>query len=143
MKNLYRTFLIIILINLMLIVANAQKLGGEWKLIEAKQNGKNVSFGSEIRTNLIFGEENRISGNGGCNRYSSAYKLTGKNRIKFEPIISTRMACLEGDFMNQEATFFEDMKKVEKYQIKGNFLILSDAPKQNVLRFTRVVKQKQ
>jgi heat shock protein HslJ len=126
----------------MLIAAHAQKPNGEWKLIEVKQNGKNVVFEREIRTSLIFGEQNRISGTGGCNRYSSVYKLSDKNRIKFEPIISTKMACLEDDFMRQENVFFDVMQKVERYRIKGNYLVFTDASKQNVLRFARVDKQR-
>ena len=143
MKNLYRFLFIVVLLNSLLITAQAQSLSGEWKLVAAKQNGKNVSFGREIRTNLIFGAENRISGNGGCNRYSTTYKLTGKNRLKFEPIIATKMACLENDFMRQETVFFGVMEKVKEYKIKGNYLIFSDGEKRNVLRFARVGKQKQ
>jgi heat shock protein HslJ len=126
----------------MLSAAGAQTPGGEWKLIEARQNGKNVSFGREIKATLIFGAENRISGSGGCNRYSSRYKTAGRNRISFAPIISTRMACLENDFMRQETTFFALMEKIEKYRIKGNYLTFSDAAKKNVLRFARTDKQK-
>ena len=140
MKNLYRDFLIIILINSVFIVARAQNLSGKWKLIEAKQNGKAVDLGREIKTNLIFGDENRISGNGGCNRYSSTYKLESKNEIKFAPVISTRMACLENNLMSLEQTFFEVLGKTEKYQVKGKYLIFSDKAKKNVLRFVKVEK---
>jgi heat shock protein HslJ len=142
MKNLYRTFLIIILVNAMLVAASAQSLGGEWKLVEARQEGAKISLGSEIRTNLIFGAENRMSGSAGCNRYSTTYKTAGKNQISFEPIISTKMACVNDDFMKQENTFFGVMEKVEKYQTKGKYLIFSDESKQNVLRFERAAKQK-
>ena len=142
MKKLHRTFLIILLIDSVVIIANGQKLEGEWKLVQAKQNGKNISLGRNIRTNLIFGEGNRMSGNAGCNHYSTTYTLRSKNEIKFEPIISTRMACLDNNFMKQESTFFGIIEKVGKYQIKGNYLIFFDTSKQNVLRFTRVFKQK-
>jgi copper homeostasis protein (lipoprotein) len=142
MKNLYRSFSAIILFSLMFISVSAQKLVGEWKLVEAKQNGKKVSLGREIKTNLVLGEENRMSGNAGCNRYSTAYTLKSKNRIKFQPIISTKMACLDNDFTKQESTFFSVIEKGEKYKIKGNYLIFSDVAEQNILRFARVYKQK-
>jgi heat shock protein HslJ len=89
----------------------------------------------------MFGEENRLSGNAGCNRYSTRYALENKNQIKFQPIVSTRMACLDNDFMKQEHTFFEVMEKVRKYKIQGNQLIFMDTKGQNTLRFARLSKQ--
>ncbi len=142
MKKLYRIILAIILVSLMSVASVAQKLEGEWKLVEAKENGRKVSLGREIRTNLIFSDENRLSGNAGCNRYSTAYMRESKKRIKFEPIISTRMACLDNNFMKQESTFLGVMENVVKYKIKGNYLIFSDAAERNELRFARVLKQR-
>ena len=105
MKSLYKIFIVSIFIGLMFIGANAQNLDGEWKLVKAKMDGEKVVYQSEIKTNLVFGEENRMSGNSGCNRYSTTYTLKGKNGIEFEPIISTKMACMEGDLMKQENSF--------------------------------------
>ena len=51
------------------------------------------------------------------------------------------MACLEGDLMKQENTFFDVISKTGKYKIRGNYLILFDESKQNVLKFARVEKQ--
>ena len=138
MRNLYRIFSVIILLNFMFITASAQKLPGEWKLVEARQNGVKVPLGREIKTNLIFGDKNRLTGNAGCNRYSTVYRLENKSRIKFQPIVSTRMACVDDNFMKQENTFFSVMEKIEKYKIKGNQLIFFDSNERNVLRFARV-----
>lgn len=143
MKNLHRVFVIIIFVSSMFIVANAQKLSGGWTLAEAKQNGEAVSLWSENPTNLIFGGKNLISGNGGCNHYSGDYKISGKNFIKFGRVISTMMACRKNDVMNQERAFFDVMRKIERFERKGNNLIFFDAAKRNVLRFTRGAKQKQ
>lgn len=141
MRNLYRIFSAIVLLNLMFIVASAQKPAGEWKLVEAKQNGKRISLGREIRTSLTFGAENRMSGNAGCNRYSTVYALGKGNRIIFQPIISTKMACGDNNFMKQEGTFFDVMEKIRNYKIKGDYLMFSDANGRNTLRFVRVSKQ--
>jgi heat shock protein HslJ len=140
MKILSRILPAIILWVLMLTSLQAQTLAGEWKLVEARQNGRRVSFSGEIRTTLKFGEENRIGGNAGCNRYSSTYTLGGRNRIKLGPAISTKMACLDQDFMKQERTFFGVLEKIGKFRIKENHLILSDAAQKNVLRFARASK---
>lgn len=124
----------------MITCANAQTLDGNWKLVEARTGGEKVVFKEKIKTNLSFGEENRMFGNSGCNRYSTVYNLTGKRRIDFEPVISTKMACF-GEAMKQENIFFGVIEKVEKYKIKGNYLIFFDKSRQNVLRFTRFAEQ--
>jgi len=142
MKLFYRAFMAILFVNLIFVgAANAQKLKGEWKLVQAKQDGKAVVFKDEIKTTAVFGKENRMSGNAGCNRYSTTYTLENTKKIRFEPIISTKMACLDDDFMKQESTFFSVMEKVEKYKIKGNHLTFFDDSKQNVLKFARVYKR--
>lgn len=135
MKNLYQIFTAVIFIGLMIISANSQTLKGNWKLVEAEMNGEKVIFKREIKTNLSFGEENRMFGNSGCNRYSTVYILEGR-KIDFQPIISTKMAC-GGEAMKQENTFFGVINKVEKYKIKGNYLIFFDKSQQNVLKFAR------
>ena len=136
MKNLYQIFTAVIFIGLMIISANAQTLKGNWKLVEAEMNGEKQVFKKEIKTNLSFGEENRMFGNSGCNRYSTVYILEGKGKIDFQPIISTKMACL-GEAMKQENIFFSVIEKVEKYKIKGSYLIFFDRSRQNVLKFAR------
>ena len=135
MKNLYQIFTAVIFIGLIIISANAQTLKGNWKLVEAEMNGEKVIFKKEIKTNLSFGEENRMFGNSGCNRYSTVYILEGRE-IDFQPIISTKMAC-GGEAMKQENIFFGVIDKVEKYKIKGNYLIFFDKSRQNILKFAR------
>ena len=141
MKNLQRIFSGLLLLVLRCAAAPAvyaQKLEGSWRLVEARQNGRRVTLGRDIRTSAVFAAESRLSGNAGCNRYSTAYTLAGRNRIAFEPIISTKMACTDNNYMKQESTFFGVMEKVVKYKIQDNQLIFSDARERNTLRFARV-----
>lgn len=141
MKSFYKIFIVSIFIGLMLVSANAQDLDGNWKLVSAKKDGEKVVYQSEIKTTLNFGEENRMSGNSGCNGYGTIYTLSGKKGIEFEPIISTKMACLDGDYMKQEKTFFSVISKTNKYKIKGDLLIFFDKDRQNVLKFARSANQ--
>ncbi|CAN5403083.1 hypothetical protein BH20ACI1_BH20ACI1_18420 [soil metagenome] len=142
LKKSIRIFGAILLLGLMFIGINAQTLEGEWKLVKAEQNGEKVTFNQEIKTNLVFGEENRMFGNAGCNRYSTTYKIEEKGSIGFQPTISTKMACSDEDLMKQESTFFSVIDKITKYKIKGNYLILYDESKQNILKFARISKKK-
>lgn len=40
-----------------------------------------------------FSADNKIAGNGGCNRYGGSYKLTGNGKLTVGPFISTKMYC--------------------------------------------------
>lgn len=121
--------------------ASAQQLGGEWKLVEATQNGRRVYLGRDIKTSAIFGENNRMSGNAGCNRYSTTYNANGRNRIVFQPIISTKMACADNNYMKQESTFFSVIEKTDRYRLNRNYLTFYDARERNILKFVRAYKQ--
>jgi len=139
MKNIYKILTAVMLFGLMLTAASAQALKGEWKLVEAKSGGEKVVYTEEIHTTVSFGENNGMSGNSGCNRYSTSYVLTGK-KIKFNPIISTKMAC-EGERMKQENTFFSVIEKTNRYKIKGDYLTFYDRSSRNVLKFRLVSGQ--
>lgn len=137
MKFIYKTLIVGIFAGLMLTGANAQSLSGEWKLSKAVRDGEKIVFSKEIKTTLLFGEENRMSGNAGCNRFSTVYSLIEDKKIDFEPIISTKMACLDEELMKQERCFFDIIGKTEIYEIKEDCLIFSDESKKNVLIFAK------
>jgi heat shock protein HslJ len=65
-------------------------------------------------------DEKRFSGNGGCNQISGNYTLD-KNEITFNEIISTKMSCEDIAFEN---TFLDLLKRVDRYEQKGNDLVL-------------------
>lgn len=142
LKKTKQIFSAILMFGLMFTAINAQTLEGEWKLVKVKQNGEKVVFKDEIKTDLNFGEENRMSGNAGCNRYSTTYKIEEMEKISFQPTISTKMACSDEDLMKQENTFFNLIERVTKYKFKDNYLIFFDESKQNTLKFARMSKQK-
>lgn len=139
MKRIYRILTAIALFGLTLTAANAGNLKGEWKLVEATSNGEKVVYTEEIKTTISFGENNGMFGNSGCNRYSTSYKLTGK-KIRFNPIISTKMAC-DGERMKQESTFFAVIEKVKFYKMAGEYLIFYDKASRNFLKFAPVSNQ--
>lgn len=140
MKNLYKIFTAIVFIGLISISVSAQKLSGDWKLVEAVKEGEKVVFQDEIKTTVSFGEESKMFGNAGCNRYTTEYALKDEQKIDFQPIISTKMACI-GEAMKQENTFFNLIEKIEKYEITDDCLIFFDESKQNVLKFAPIKKQ--
>ena len=62
----------------------------------------------------------RFSGNTGCNSLSGPMDINGKS-IKFkEPIMMTKMACLDG--MEGENLFLQTLKETNSYRIKDSIL---------------------
>ncbi|GEM_PF-5729733 len=71
--------------------ARAEFIGSEWR----PQEIGGVDVTGEPEMFVRFGDENRLEGHGGCNRFFGSYALAG-DRIDIGPIGATRMACLTG-----------------------------------------------
>jgi heat shock protein HslJ len=62
-------------------------------------------------------KENQVSGNNSCNSYTGKLNTTG-NSIDFtQPMISTKMACMDGQ---GEQVYMNTLSKVTSYEIKDN-----------------------
>lgn len=80
--------------------------------------------GSEITA--VFGDDGRVAGSGGCNRYTASYTLDGA-ALSIGPAASTRMACLDPGVMDQESAFFAALGRVDRFEIDGDRLQLRAA----------------
>lgn len=111
--------------------------GSTWTLVSFEMDEEVIRAVSEGPVTLTFaakGEQaNRISGNGGCNRYFGSYTLTN-DRINFGPLGSTRMAC-EPVRMGQEDRFFHALSTAERYELSNGELLIIYVS--GTLRFVR------
>lgn len=87
---------------------------GEWQIEDINNEG--IIDSSHIT--LTFGEEGRVYGSAGCNRYNTSYTLTGEN-LTFGHGLSTKMACAEA-LMNQEMKFLESLHKITHVTLDEN-----------------------
>lgn len=133
-KKFTQIFAGFLFIALMFVGAQAQSLKGQWKLVEMTVEGARFDLTADQTPTLIFGENARASGNGGCNRYSTTYDLTSK-AIDFKPFISTKMACTDDKRNNQEVKYFVAFDKVTKVKSSKKSLVFTDKRKKNVLKF--------
>jgi heat shock protein HslJ len=67
---------------------------------------------------MSFGE-GRVSGRGGCNRYSGTADYAN-GTIKVGPLISTKMACMEDEIMQQESAYLTALQAATRYTIGGD-----------------------
>ena len=66
-------------------------------------------------------EKKSAGGNGSCNTFGSNFTISD-NTISFKNIFSTKMYC-EG-VQKTEDTFFKQLEKVNRFEIKGSVLLL-------------------
>ena len=92
----------------------------KWRLtkIYNKDSFVQVSNQAFIHFNTSDGG---INGNGSCNSFGGKLTADG-NSLRFYNIFSTKMYC--SDVRNIEDQFFRKLQLVNRYEIKGNRLLL-------------------
>jgi heat shock protein HslJ len=129
MKHMKLGWALIVVIGMMIsgMVAMAQDsnplTGTKWTLV-----------GSGIT--MEFGEDNRVFGSGGCNRYTGSYTLDG-DTISFGAVASTRMMCMDEAVMAREMAFFTALSGAVRIETDGDQLTLTYGANQRLI-FARV-----
>ena len=107
-------------------------IGGTW--VAEDIDGAGVV--DNAQSTLEFGNDGRVSGRGGCNRFGGTIELKGAQMIMGE-LISTKMACAPA-LMDQETKFIAALQATRTYRMdEDNKLVLSDATGTPRLRFSR------
>ena len=96
--------------------------GIEWALV-----------GGRGQTLLLDG--GHASGSGGCNRFAGGYELA-HDRLSFQPLASTRMAC-EPAVLQAESDYFAALERTAQASLADGELVLADAAGAELLRFAR------
>lgn len=90
--------------------------------------------GTSITAN--FGEDGTLSGNAGCNQYTTSYTVDGE-AITIQPAASTMMMCAEPEgVMEQETLYLQALTTAATYQVDGATLTLRTADGAMVANFT-------
>lgn len=112
--------------------------GTAWELTALGEDA--LLEGSTIT--LIFDDEGRIGGTGGCNTYGGSYSVDGET-ISFGEVFSTMMACMQDGVMTQETTYFEALGAISRYALSddGEMLMLFSADDEGpALTFRRLTE---
>lgn len=85
--------------------------------------------GAEVQSakvpELDFGQDGRVSGTSGCNRFTGSY-TEGNGRLELGPLASTRMACPDA-LGQQETDFFQALSQVVAYGVRAGHTVLLGA----------------
>lgn len=104
----------------------ADTISGAWSVVAV--DGKAAS-GPTLAV-----QDSRVSGNGGCNRYSGPADMAA-GKARFGPLVATRMAC---ENLPVEQAYFAAMEKVRGYRLDGDgALLLTDDANRILIKLMR------
>ena len=79
-------------------------------------------------------QQRRVSGDGGCNRFSGGFELNGQS-LKLTRLISTKRACLAPEANRLETSFLQALEQITRFDVRGNTLLFYAGDRQ-LLSFT-------
>jgi heat shock protein HslJ len=83
-----------------------------------------------------FSPDGRVGGSSGCNSYSGGYEVDG-DQIKFGPLASTMMACMEpAGLMDQEAAYLQNLGQAASFRVLDGRLEMLNPAGQATLVFS-------
>lgn len=92
-------------------------IGPTWRL--SSINGREAVPG--VRVTAVFGEDDRVAGSAGCNRYMGRAAATGV-RLDVGLLATTMMYCGAEGVMPQEQAYLSALEKAKAYRIAGSEL---------------------
>jgi len=101
----------------------------EWQLSSINGNAPVADQYSRGLPSAAFTKENKVSGHGGCNRYSGEYTLDG-DKLTFGKMLSTKMFCPGGG----EEVYMKALGSITAFKASKDKLILLNGS-QEVLVF--------
>jgi heat shock protein HslJ len=117
--------------------ASASLLGTEWTLRDIA----GTPALANPQPTLQFSETGRVAGNGSCNRFTGSVEISGAN-LKFGPLASTRMACMENGVSDQEAHYLKALGAATRYALENGDLLIYCEGYEKPLRFSRAAPAK-
>lgn len=107
-------------------------IGPTWRLVSIE--GQAAIPGTHVTA--VFGENDRIAGSAGCNRYLGAAVVRGETLV-VSPMATTMMNCGAVGVMPQEQAYLAALQGATAYRISGTRLDMGPAPRAVTLVFER------
>ncbi len=101
-------------------------VGTPWQAVSVNNGtGGVVSVPADASISAYFGEDGKVSGFSGCNRYAGPFALR-RNTIEIGPLATTRMACAADGAAELESAYLVALDHADRYEIRGATLELRD-----------------
>jgi heat shock protein HslJ len=112
--------------------------GTRWEVVNFNNGSALVSVINGTRITMEFGQDGRVTGNGGCNNYFAPYQVNGSS-ITINPPGSSQQVCSEPEgIMEQEAEFLTTLHSAATFRIDGNMLEILTAGNQKAVIASQV-----
>jgi heat shock protein HslJ len=105
------------------VAASQPNLTGKWVLSSVKVGTNTTVPLTGTKVTAVFSSDGNLTGSGGCNTYTTAYKKEAGN-ITIGKTATTLKAC-EPEVMDQETGFLSQLQGVTVYTVKTGELTLS------------------
>jgi heat shock protein HslJ len=142
-KMFYGLIIILILSSLAcaaqvpLLQITAGKLAGtQWELNSYGPRGSEIALADGAKITMAFTGENKMGGTDGCNIFGGNYEVRAGSVI-FHNLESKMVSCSDQNQATQELEYLRALSQTDRYEIRGNQLILWYGNGQNNLIFTR------
>ena len=96
----------------------------QWQLTELQ--GSKLPANSKAYVEFAKGEKTMVSGSTGCNRLTGSVMLMNDHEIKFSPMATTRMACLDESSAAIEKNFLQILASANKWLASDSELVLKN-----------------
>ena len=109
-------------------------VGTQWTLVELS----NTKIPANAMSNGIFfilRKDSTVSGNGGCNTFTTRYALGKNNRIQFGEMVRTNVSC---EAIAIEQKFINALASADHYHLTGDTLLLNRGASMNLAKFVAV-----
>jgi heat shock protein HslJ len=113
---------------------DAPLVGTQWTLVELS----NTKIPTNAMSNGIFfilRKDSTVSGNGGCNTFTTRYALGKNNRIQFGEMVRTNVSC---EAIAIEQKFINALASADHYHLTGDTLLLNRGASMNLAKFVAV-----
>jgi heat shock protein HslJ len=118
---------------------DARLAGTSWTATGMSNDNEPVASSATVPTiTAEFGNEDSLTGFGGCNNYTSTWTTTEPDGLTIGAVTSQLAACQQ-DVMDTEKQFFAALANVATYQLEGNQLTLRDAQGAVQVTFVKAV----
>src|SRR6185503_10453035 len=108
--------------------------GTQWTLVGLS----NTKIPTNAMSNGIFfilRKDSTVSGNGGCNTFTTRYALGKNNRIQFGEMVRTNVSC---EAIAVEQKFINALASADHYYLTGDTLLLNRGASMNLAKFVAV-----
>lgn len=106
-------------------------------LMTSYNNGKGgfQSVLADVQVTAVFGDDGKLTGHSGCNRYSATYTIAA-DKIEIGPPRTTRMMCPE-PIMDQETAYLKALAGATVFRMERSRLVMRDAGGAAMVAFVR------